>query len=78
MWWDEPKAVSATIELRDMDAKAVAKLKHDKGQKQEKLGPTKLAAGTYFVRIQASSGASVYSYEIVAGTAESPDASPDL
>lgn len=78
VWWDDPKAIGANIELRDMDAKSLVKLKHAKGSKQEKLGPTKLKEGTYFLRIQASSGASVYSYEIVTGSGESPDAVPDL
>ncbi len=78
VWWDDPKGVGATIELRDMDAKSLVKLKHASGSKQEKLGPTKLKEGTYFLRIQATSGASVYSYEIVTGSGDSPDAMPDL
>lgn len=78
VWWDDPKAVSAAIELRDMDAKPAGKLKHVKGATAEKLGPIKLPAGTYFLRVQAASGASVYSYEISAGSDDSGGGVPDL
>jgi len=78
VWWDDPKAVGATIELRDMDAKSLVKLQHKPGQQSEKLGPTKLKEGTYFLRIQAGSGASVYSYEISTGSADTKGGVPDL
>lgn len=78
VWWDDPKSISATVELRDLDAKSVAKLKHTKGAQKETLGPIKLAEGTYFLRFFASSGASVYSYEITTGADEPTDAVPDL
>ena len=78
VWWDDPKSVGASIELRDMDAKSLAKLRHDKGAQKEVIGPIKLAEGTYFLRFQASSGASVYSFEISTGADDSGDAVPDL
>jgi len=78
IWWDDPKGVGATLELRDMDAKSLVKLKHKGGQQQEKIGPTKLKEGTYFLRIQADSGASVYSYEISTGSDDSGGGVPDL
>ena len=78
IWWDDPKAVSATIELRDMDAKPVAKLKHSKSATPENLGPIKLGAGTYFMRIQAGAGASVYSFEISTGSDDEGGGVPDL
>jgi len=78
VWWDDPKSVSATVELLDLDAKSVAKLKHAKGAQKETLGPVKLAEGTYFLRFRAGSGASVYSFEISTGSDEGGDAAPDL
>jgi hypothetical protein len=78
VWWDDPKAVGASVELRDMDAKSLVKLKHKGGVQQERLGPVKLKEGTYFLRIQASSGGSVYSYEISTGSGDVEDAVPDL
>lgn len=79
VWWDDPKSVSATVELLDLDAKSVAKLKHAKGAQKETLGPIKLAEGTYFLRFRAASGASVYSFEISTGADDDGgDAAPDL
>ncbi len=78
VWWDDPKAVSASVELRDMDAKSVGKLKHKRGEVMEALGPFELKEGTYFLRFQASGGASVYSYEITTGSADRGDVMPDL
>lgn len=79
VWWDDPKGVSATLELRDLDAKSVAKLKHERGAQKETLGPIKLAEGTYFLRFFASSGASVYSFEVTTGAGDDGgDAVPDL
>jgi hypothetical protein len=78
VWWDDPKGIGATVELRDMEAKELGKLKHEKGAAAEKLGPIKLKEGTYYVRFNASSGGSVYSYQFVLGTGDPKDVLPDL
>lgn len=78
VWWDDPKSVSASIELRDMDAKSIGKLQHKRGEPMEALGPLELKEGTYFLRFQASGGASVYSFEITTGSADPGNVLPDL
>jgi len=78
VWWDDPKSIGASVELRDIDAKSLGKLRHKSGEHQEKLGPMKLKEGTYFLRFLASAGASVYSFEISTGSGGNGDAVPDL
>ncbi|MFO0751246.1 MAG: hypothetical protein U1F43_37095 [Myxococcota bacterium] len=78
VWWDDPKAISATIELRDKGGDKIADLKHDKSASSEKLGPIKLKEGVYFLRIKSSAGASVYSYEISTGSGDSGSPVPDI
>ena len=78
VWWDEPAQVKASVEVRDQFGNPVEALKHKRGEPQEKLGPLKLAEGTYFVRFLADEGASVYSYEIIVGSAAKTPSGPDL
>lgn len=78
VWWDDPKAVSARIEIRDQAGDKISDLKHEKGESAEKLGPVKLKDGTYFLRVSAGAGASVYSYEISTGSGEDGGGGPDL
>lgn len=78
VWWDDPKAIAASLELRDSDAKSLTKMAHKKGEQSEKMGPIKLKEGTYFLRVHASAGASVYSFEITSGSGGGEDAVPDL
>lgn len=78
VWWDDPKAVAATIELRDQGGDKIADLKHDRRESAEQLGPVKLKEGVYFLRVASSEGASVYSLEIVTGSGDSGAPTPDL
>lgn len=78
VWWDDPKAVGATVELRDQGGEKIADLKHQRGAQSESLGPVKLKEGAYFLKFRASSGASVYSYEISTGSGGGEDAAPDI
>lgn len=78
VWWDEPKAVGATVEIRDQAGGKIVDLRHKAGEQSEVLGPVKLKAGDYFLRFHAASGASVYSYEISTGSGGSNDAAPDI
>ena len=66
LWWDEP-SISATVTLRDELGQKLESMKHTKGQRQEALGPVKVAAGNYYLELVASDGASVYTYEIHLG-----------
>ncbi|MBL8783378.1 MAG: hypothetical protein JNJ59_00645 [Deltaproteobacteria bacterium] len=78
VWWDEPGRIKASVEVRDQFGNSIDALKHQSGEAQEKLGPLKLAEGTYFVRFLANDGASVYSYEIIVGSAGKKPSGPDL
>ena len=78
VWWDDPKAVSATLELRNQGGEKIADLKHKSGSKSETLGPVKVKEGDYFLKVKATSGASVYSFEISTGSGDSGDPVPDL
>jgi len=78
VWWDDPKAISATIEVRDQAGDKIDDLKHDRSSNAEKLGPVKLKAGTYFLRVNAHDGASVYSYEVSTGSVGTGSKGPDL
>jgi len=77
VWWDDPKAVAATVEVRDKAGEKIGDLKHDKNSQSEVLGPLKLKGGTYFLRFKADGGSSVYSYEISTGSGGG-DAAPDI
>lgn len=65
-WWDDP-SISATVTLRDELGQKLEAMKHAKGQGQDALGPVQVAAGTYYLEIVASEGASVYTYELHLG-----------
>lgn len=78
LWWDDPKAIGAVVELRDQGGDKIADLKHDRTAASEILGPVKLKEGVYFLRVKASGGASVYSYEISTGSGDSGDPVPDI
>lgn len=78
VWWDDPKAVGAVVELRDQFGKSLAKISHDRKQRKETLGPIKLPEGAYFLQFEAKDGASVYSFEILTGSGGVDDETPDL
>jgi len=63
IWWDEP-AIRATVALRDELGQPIQSLTHQPGQRAEILGPRKLTAGTYYLEFQATTLASVYTFEI--------------
>lgn len=78
LWWDDPKGISAVVELRDQFGKSLAKLTHDRSQRKETLGPVRLPEGGYFLQIEAKDGASVYSFEVLTGSGGVDDETPDL
>lgn len=78
VWWDDPKSVSASVELRDQFGKSMGKLSHKKGERKETLGPFKVPEGSYFLQFEATDGASVYSFEIITGAGGSTNELPDL
>lgn len=64
IWWDDP-GVEGHVMLRGMAAGAERVLKHASGRKAETLGPIELPAGKWFLEIQATGGASVYTLQVV-------------
>jgi hypothetical protein len=80
IWWDDPSAVAATLEVRDQLGNAIpgALLKHNPSSRKEVLGPIKLAKGTSFIRVEASKGASVYSLEVQLEEDSPSGGGPDL
>jgi len=78
VWWDDPKSVSGSVELRDQFGKSLGKLSHKKSERKETLGPIKVPEGSYFLQFEAKDGASVYSFEIITGAGGAADEFPDL
>ncbi len=73
VWWDDP-GLAATVTVRDQFSAALGSLKHRPGERVERLGPLELEPGNYFIEVQASEGASVYTMEIrtSAGRSKAP------
>ncbi|NOZ02344.1 MAG: hypothetical protein GXP54_10705 [Deltaproteobacteria bacterium] len=66
VYWDD-SSVGAKITLRDMFGGAVAEVDHAEGAKKDSLSGISLKQGTYFLEIEATSGASVYTVELFLG-----------
>jgi len=64
IWWDDPDDLEATVRLRGMTAAQSRTMKHKDGKRTEKLGPMLLPKGKWFVRVQATDGATVYTLEV--------------
>ena len=64
VWWDEPKAAKAVVELFDEGGDRIEILKHSAADREEQIGPLKLKKGVWFVRVLASEGASTYTLKI--------------
>lgn len=69
VYWDNP-AVAARLVLRDMFGGTVAEVAHAKGAGKDTLGPVALKDGTFFLEVEATSGASVYTVELFLGDPE--------
>ena len=78
VWWDDPKSIGGVVEIRDQFGKSLAKLRHDRSERKETLGPIKLPEGAYFLQFEAKEGASVYSFEVLTGSGGVDDETPDL
>ena len=68
IWWDNPQ-VAANVALFDQFGTAQGRLNHRKGQRKDILGPVPLGEGSWFVRVQATEGASVYTVEVTTSDA---------
>ncbi len=66
VWWDSP-GLEATISVRNPEARSEVSETHRPGSRRDVIGPVQLPAGTYFVQVQATEGASVYTLEVLAG-----------
>lgn len=64
VWWDDPDDLDATLKLRGMSASQSRSISHQDGRRIEKIGPLNLPKGKWFVRVQATSGATVYTLEV--------------
>ena len=63
IWWDDPE-VEAMVTLYNQRARMIAEILHEEDVHMDELEPIGLDAGTYFLRIEAEDGASVYSLEL--------------
>lgn len=63
-WWDNPDAI-AKITVRDQFGGKMYTLDHALGQRKESWGPIRVREGSYYLEIEGSSGATVYTLEIV-------------
>ena len=77
VWWDNPN-VRATITLYDMFGAKLYALTHKLGEKKESWGNIRIRKGEYFVRVNASSGDSVYTLELKTGDMPDDDAPPPV
>jgi hypothetical protein len=64
IWWDEP-GIEAHVTLVDERAKGIAEIIHEAGARYDELAPVGLAAGLYFIQVEADGGASVYTIEVL-------------
>jgi hypothetical protein len=62
IWWDSPD-VDATVSLVDVFGATHHTLQHQRGVRQEGWAAVPVSAGTWFLRVEASGGASVYTLE---------------
>ena len=69
IYWDNPDRIDATLELYTNIGVKVATLHHKSKDKAGKdtMEKPRLAPGTYFLRIHADHGASVYTVEVLTG-----------
>ena len=68
VWWDSP-GLEATVVVRNPEARSEIAETHRPGSRRDVIGPVQLPAGTYFVQVQATEGASVYTLEVLASDA---------
>ena len=68
VWWDS-KAVAARVTLFDAKGVEIAELAHDVAREMDRSDIVSLAAGVYFLKIEADKGASVYTLEIASSRA---------
>ena len=66
IWWDDPDDVEGSLRLRGMAASQSRTVSHKEGARTEQIGPVRLPKGKWFVRVQATSGATVYTLEVQA------------
>lgn len=65
-WWDEP-SVESTVQLRDEHGALLHEAVHHGELREDIFGPVNLDSGTYYLQIEARSGASVYTMRLDTG-----------
>ena len=76
VWWDNPN-IRATIGLYDMFGGKLYTLTHKLGEAKESWGNIRIRKGEYFVKVNCTSGDSVYTIELVTGNV-GDDAAPPM
>lgn len=69
IYWDDP-SVESVVTLRDMFGGVVAEVTHAKDAPKDTLGPLTLNDGTWFLEIRCLDGASVYTVDLIIGSAD--------
>jgi len=64
LWWDDP-SIEAHLFLHNDRAKKLADIAHEAGVRYDELGPISLGAGLYYLKVEATDGASVYTLEVL-------------
>ena len=65
-WWDDPSVV-ATVQLRDEHGQLLHEAVHQGARAEDIFGPVDLSPGAYYLQIEATSGASVYTLRLDTG-----------
>ncbi len=64
LWWDDP-SIEAHLYLYNDRAGGLGDVAHEAGARYDELGPIGLQAGLYYLKIEATDGASVYTLEVL-------------
>lgn len=64
VWWDDPE-VEGLIVVRDAQARSRGEIEKAPKKKMDEIGPLGLPAGQYYVHVELTSGASVYTLEVL-------------
>ena len=67
VYWDSPNKLDATVMVADHVNVVKGTIRHNPGQREELAGPVTLDEGTWFVRVRAYKGSSVYTLEVLQG-----------
>ena len=64
VWWDNP-GIDATLTLYNSRARELTEFRHDDDARMTEVPPLGLDAGTYFLKVEAGGGMSVYTLEVL-------------